>query len=361
MPVATEPVPQTSSEGEVRYLADVPASAMKGLVASTPRGFGRLERLLQQLQFRIKADATHTAYSGDRDRCRRFFREARLAKAGYDLVSGLLPDERILLLFVLWGTIIKGWKLSTMRRSLRGVQDAFKRRGVDFPMDFRSEEKFFKSLRRFLYESPEYRRLTEVTRKRRFSNSLYAKMLAACDVRTPHGARNHAILTNLIEGCFRRSELVALDVHHRKRDKRGHIYVLTRSKTNQDGHVEYVPMKCVPDPSCPVCSADRWLRMAKITSGAIYRGIDRWGHLNDKALTGTAIALIIKDILRDIGLSEDEVAHYSGHSGRRTGINRRLDARQSPLVVKRRARIKSDSTLETYVEDPYYWLDQDAA
>ncbi|TIV46811.1 MAG: integrase, partial [Mesorhizobium sp.] len=44
----------------------------------------------------------------------------------------------------------------------------------------------------------------------------------------------------------------------------------------------------------PVVMIKEWLERAQIVDGAVFRAIDRWGHLERKALTPQAVNLILK-------------------------------------------------------------------
>src|SRR5215212_11270384 len=58
-----------------------------------------------------------------------------------------------------------------------------------------------------------------------------------------------------------------------------------------------------------------WLARAKITSGAVFRGIDRWGTLESTALSPQAVNLILKRRARLADLDAIELSAHGLRSG----------------------------------------------
>lgn len=77
----------------------------------------------------------------------------------------------------------------------------------------------------------------------------------------------------------------------------------------------------------PVVALREWLERAGITEGAVFRGIDRWGHLERKALTPQAVNLILKRRIAQSGL---DPAAFSAH-GLRSGYLTETGRRGIPL------------------------------
>jgi integrase len=71
-----------------------------------------------------------------------------------------------------------------------------------------------------------------------------------------------------------------------------------------------------------------WLARAKITTGAVFRGIDRWGTLERTALSPQAVNLILKKRARLAGL---DAVEFSAH-GLRSGYLTETARRGIPLV-----------------------------
>ncbi|RWF74199.1 site-specific integrase, partial [Mesorhizobium sp.] len=77
----------------------------------------------------------------------------------------------------------------------------------------------------------------------------------------------------------------------------------------------------------PVATLEDWLARAGITEGAVFRRIDRWGHLERRALTPQAVNLILKRRILQAGLDPRE---FSAH-GLRAGFLTEAARRGIPL------------------------------
>lgn len=126
------------------------------------------------------------------------------------------------------------------------------------------------------------------------------------------GTRDHALLVIGFAGAFRRSELVALTMEDVQTTREGLIVTLRRSKTDQKGQtmVRGLP-KGTSDATCPVRVFERWVTAAKITTGPIFRPVNRYGRFGTKALSGLAVPRIVKESLTRAGI---DATDYSGHS-----------------------------------------------
>ncbi|RWP98765.1 tyrosine-type recombinase/integrase [Mesorhizobium sp.] len=77
----------------------------------------------------------------------------------------------------------------------------------------------------------------------------------------------------------------------------------------------------------PVTVLQAWLERAEISEGAVFRGIDRWGNLEKRALTPQAVNLILKRRIAEAGF--DPMA-FSAH-GLRSGYLTETARRGIPL------------------------------
>jgi len=79
-------------------------------------------------------------------------------------------------------------------------------------------------------------------------------------------------------GAFHRSELVSLDVAGLQYTRAGLVITLRRSKTDHEaaGRRVGVPFGSI-EATCPVGAVRAWLEAAGITSGPIFRALDRAG------------------------------------------------------------------------------------
>jgi integrase len=126
------------------------------------------------------------------------------------------------------------------------------------------------------------------------------------------GIRDRALLLVGFAGAFRRSELIAIDCADVDITRDGLVVMLRRSKTDQEGAGRKVaiPFGSNPD-TCPVRALESWLKASMISEGAIFRHVNRHGHLQPGRLSSYAVALVVKRTAAAAGL---DPAKYAGHS-----------------------------------------------
>jgi integrase len=120
-------------------------------------------------------------------------------------------------------------------------------------------------------------------------------MLAALPA-DARGVRDRALLLVGFGGALRRSELVALDVEDIEFSDRGLTLNIRRSKTDQEarGCKVGVP-KGRAESTCAATALKQWIEFAGITSGPIFRNINRHGTVGLSRLTAQSVALIVKE------------------------------------------------------------------
>ena len=109
-------------------------------------------------------------------------------------------------------------------------------------------------------------------------------------------ARDKALILIGFAGAFRRSELVALNVDDITQYDHGMELRILRSKTDQEGagRTVFIPF-AKSKARCPVTSLQKWLALAGITTGPVFRRVNCHDHLGStKALTPPSVALILK-------------------------------------------------------------------
>ena len=161
--------------------------------------------------------------------------------------------------------------------------------------------------------------------------------------------RDRALILIGFAGAFRRSELVKIDIDHLEFDRDGLTITLQQSKTDQEGqgYKKGIPYGSHPD-TCPVRAVQDWLQAAKITTGPLFRRVNRHGQVGVKALTDQSVALIVKKLVKAAGLDEKK---YSGHSLRSglitTAANRGVDERS----IMKQSGHKSLTVMRGYIQD----------
>lgn len=173
--------------------------------------------------------------------------------------------------------------------------------------------------------------------ERAVTSDILQALLATCISERLTDIRDRAILlTAFASGGRRRSEIASLrfeqlvtqeDVLSDPKDPESPALpclkiLLGRTKTTQSDTDAYVLMI-----GKPVRALLTWLTRAGITEGPIFRGIDRWGNLERRALTPQAINLIVKKRAGQAGL---DPASFSAH-GLRSGYLTETARRGIPL------------------------------
>jgi integrase len=187
---------------------------------------------------------------------------------------------------------------------------------------------------------------------------LLRQMVAALPDDLP-GLRDKAILLIGFAGAFRRSELVSLQVRDIQIGDAGLIVTLRRSKTDQEGasFTKGIPVG-TRDGTCPKCALEAWLQLAAITSGPLFRPIDRWGHVGDRALSSLGVARAVKRALTAIGL---ETTDYSGHSLRAGLVTAATMAGVSERVIMQQTGHKNTAMLRRYIREGSLFRENAAA
>lgn len=126
--------------------------------------------------------------------------------------------------------------------------------------------------------------------------------------------RDVALLLVGFSAALRRSELVALQICDLEVDQRGMTVHIRRSKTDPYGHGQRIQIprgKRVA--SCPIRAVQAWIEHAELSSGPIFRAVDRYGNVGTAGLNSQSVALIVKRLAAQVW--HEKAAHeFSGHS-----------------------------------------------
>lgn len=192
---------------------------------------------------------------------------------------------------------------ATVSRRLSGIRAAYRLAGLDDATAHAAVKQVVKGARRTL---------TVATRNEK-APLLLEDLRAMLDVLgdCTIGHRDRALLlVGFGLGC-RRSELVALDVADLDFSARGVAVTIRRSKTDQNGAGRIVALPYGRAATCPVRALRKWLDVASITSGPVFRGVNRHGHVSADRLTDKAVALVVKAVATRADL---DPTRFAGHS-----------------------------------------------
>lgn len=161
--------------------------------------------------------------------------------------------------------------------------------------------------------------------------------------------RDRALLQVGFFGAFRRSELVAIQVEDLVWEPEGLILRLPRSKTDQHGEGRDRVVPYGDGTICAVRALEAWLDAAAITAGPVFRPINRWGTVQNRALRPAAINDVLKGLGEACGF--DFAAQLSSHSFRR-GLS--TSAARENLefeLIKKQGGWKHDAVVREYIDE----------
>lgn len=172
------------------------------------------------------------------------------------------------------------------------------------------------------------------------------------------GLRDRAILIVGFAGAFRRSELVALDVEDVARTEDGLVITIRQSKTDPFGEGEKVALPFGNNRlTCPVRSVEEWMDATGITTGALFRHVNRHDQVLGR-LTGHGVGYIIKQACEAIGLDPQA---YGGHSLRAGFVTEAARHQKNEHTIMKQTRHKSTETLRRYIRDGNLFNDNPAS
>ena len=231
-------------------------------------------------------------------------------------------------------------KVSTICRRLSSISQAHQAAGQESPTLSFGVKAVIKGVKKEKGTMPNKKTAAVIEDIRAMVNNLGGSLI---DI------RDRALVLIGFAGAFRRSELVAVMIDDIEFNRDGLTITLQHSKTDQDGqgYKKGIPYGSNSD-TCPVRSLEDWLQAAKITSGPLFRRVNRHGQVGKEALTDQSVALIVKKLVKTAGLDEKK---YSGHSLRSglitTAANRGVDERS----IMKQSGHKSLTVMRGYIQD----------
>jgi integrase len=242
-------------------------------------------------------------------------------------------------------------KVGSLQRILNAIAEAHKATEVESPTHDALVINTMKGIRRTLGTAPNQKAAALTADIRTMVDS--TANVALIDV------RDRALILVGFAGAFRRSELVGLDLEDCGFGKEGLTITLRRSKTDQDGAGRKVgiPYGSTPD-TCPVRTLQCWIEAAGMTSGPLFRSIDRHGKLQAYRLSGIDVARIVKKLARRTGL---DPANYAGHSLRAGHATSAAIAGASERSIMNQTGHRSVQMVRRYIRDGNLFRDNSAA
>ncbi len=173
------------------------------------------------------------------------------------------------------------------------------------------------------------------------------------------GIRDRVLLLIGFAGGFRRSELAALQMEDIEQSKDGLLIRVRRSKTDPEARGREVAIPCGSSPdTCPVRAFEDWKAAACLTSGPLFRRIDRQGRVNGRALHRDSIGPLVKRAVAAAGL---DPTLYAGHSLRAGLCTQAYINGARELDIMRQTGHRSLETVRRYIRGLSLFRDNPAS
>jgi integrase len=218
-----------------------------------------------------------------------------------------LPTSVEILERFLMAQVRAGKKRATLEAYLSTLATVHRLAGIADPMDTLEGGLMWRGIRR-----------NHLMRAQRQAQGLTWEdidtIAGAMEPGAPASLRDNALIRVAYETLFRRSEIVAMDVHHVEHGRDGSaLVVLPRSKADQEGEGDLRPLS-----PATATALRAWLAVAGITEGAVWRSLP-------PAWKGTAafqnrlgegdVARIYKRRARRAGLAAEAISAHSTRVG----------------------------------------------
>jgi site-specific recombinase XerD len=281
-----------------------------------------------------KSAATRRAYNADFAAFSEWCAQSGGADCSDAAAAGLRAAPLTVAKYLSW-LAKAGKKASTLQRAIAAIAAAHKAAGYESPTDSEGVRAVMRGIRRTIGN--------KALRKAPATAAAIATMLETLP-NNLMGQRDRALLLIGFAAALRRSELVALNVDDIERVAGGALLHIRRSKTDQEGKGQVVPLPAGRKLK-PLAALDAWLTSAKIVDGAIFREVDRHGRVGVGALSDRTVARIVKRTAKAAGLDEKL---FSGHSLRAGFVTSALADGKDPFKVMKITRHVDPKTLAAY-------------
>ncbi|MEP9373854.1 site-specific integrase [Mesorhizobium sp. KR1-2] len=230
-------------------------------------------------------------------------------------------------------------RAATIARRIAALSKAHRAKGLDDPCKSEIVKATLRGIRRQIGTA-------QREAKPLIKDDLFAVLHCMGD--RPKDLRDKALLLLGFAGAFRRSELIGLDHADIEHVRQGIVVTLCRSKTDQTGAGRKIGIPFGRTRWCPVRHLSDWLNHAGIDEGAVFRNVDRHGHIANQRLSGEAVSITVKERVEAAGFDPDA---YSGHSLRAGLATSAAMAGASTWKIRAQTGHASDAVLARYIRD----------
>jgi integrase len=292
-----------------------------------------LARLLAQAEASFKAaraGSTLRAYAHDWQQFRLWCEQNAL------IPLPASPQTVILYSTDLAKNQLKKW--NTLSRRLAAISQLHSQAGFESPTRSWAVKQFLQGLRRELGVAPVRKKPVLVADLQEVLKQVPDSLL---------GKRDRALLLVGFTGAFRRSELIGLNVEDLEETRDG--MVIRRSKTDQEGEGRKLGIPPgAEEATCPVRALAEWRTAAGLTSGPLFRSVNRHGKVLGARLSGEGVAMVVKRYVEKLGY---DPAQFAGHSLRSGLATSAAAAGKSERAIMNQTGHRSVATLRRYIRD----------
>jgi integrase len=161
-----------------------------------------------------------------------------------------------------------------------------------------------------------------------------------------HDIRDRALFLVGFASGMRRSELCSLQVEQVKRTDAGAELLLLRSKNDKDGKGRVIKLVRTGGSLCPVQALHDWLEYGALATGPLFRPIDRWGRVLNRALSGEAVGELLRRRLSALGI---DPSGFTGHSFRAGFVSAAVQQGEALWRVRHQTGHASDQSAFRYI------------
>ena len=161
--------------------------------------------------------------------------------------------------------------------------------------------------------------------------------------------RDLAMLLVGFFGAFRRSELVQIQCSDLTWEPEGLIVRIPRSKTDQTSEGIFRVLPFGNEQVCPTTALKYWLNVSGIKNGPIFRPVNRWDQIINRALNPTSINALLKKL--GGACQFDFVPELSSHSLRRGMSTSAAREGVEFELIKKQGGWRSDAVVRGYIEE----------
>jgi site-specific recombinase XerD len=290
-----------------------------------------LESKIQRARERRKharAKNTRRSYESDWNNFVKWCRENQLPH---------LPSNPAVIVLYIDDLAEAGKKVSTIKRHISSISQKHLDSGFESPTRHNDVRLHVQAIENEIGTRP---------KQKQAATSTIVKRICDCLPDNLKGLRDRAILQVGFAGALRRSEIAALNVEDIEFHEEGMTIHLQKSKTDQTGEGALIGIEFGEYPYCPVRTLQAWLKQAGITTGSVFRRMNKAGRVLDR-ISDKSIAQIVKKSAEKAGFDADE---FSGHSLRRGFITTAKRFGFDEHDIMQHTRHQSISTMRRYID-----------